>query len=275
MDASTEALTYLDRVLVPLMNPDVALDFLRQAAPEIIHTLETEVLAAVESRVSKTVDRLRALRQAVTQAANESALYLGTDPVLLPEALLDPDDSIWEQWQQPDLREKLRRAQVAVATTEAQLQAATPKTMRHGQLTERLHRERSALLEVQREVMLAWLQEQEDALGRKYADRLEIAWRVQTRLQVPVVTGNQVVDFVDAEMNLMASAPEAFVTRTFAVVVVPEAVALVSALRRINTVAYFLPPETAMVAVTLDERHVPVLKQHDIYAYLPEVDGGD
>lgn len=275
MDTSPESAALLNRVLVPLMDPEEALSFLRRAAPAVVQTMEAEVVGAAREQITQTLARVASLRDTVRQAANEHALRLVTDVVLLPQALLDPDDPIWQQWGRGDLCQKLRHAQNAVVRTESLLQNTPTTDLQYHPLRERLQRDRRGLLEVEREILLSWLQQKEEELQHQYRGQAEVGWQVRTRLQVPVVTGNQVVDFVDAEVDVLATAPEAFVTRTFAVLVIPGTMGVVPALRRINTISHFLPPETILVVVTTTREHLPIFRQHNLYVYFLEEEGGE
>ena len=259
----------LERLLLPLLDSEKALAFLRAAVPDILAEMENEIREASRRQVQQQLERVRRVRTRVRQAQNEDDLEHISDTHLLPRLFMDARSEVWESWNHPELREALRSAQEALKNTLQILEAVEPGTVQFHRLREKARGEEKALLETRKNVLLEWLRDEEQRI-RRQMQQPQIAWDVSTRLQVPLVVDGQVLDFIDAEMTVTASTPHAFLTRAFAVVVLAKDTPLVLALRRINLIRHFIPPDTILIVVTFNPEYAPVLKQHNTHVYVAE-----
>ena len=258
----------LERLLLPLLEEEVALNFVREVAPNLVSALREDVLKASETEEERRLKRLERLRERVQNARSYDELTRLADPLLLPSKVFEPDSALWEKWQRPRLREELREALLEQQRAQELLDAAQPGTFTYPRVKKRGEKAHERLRDVAKDVALAWLHQQEEDLHQARERNSEVEWRAETRLQVPLVVGNRLVDYVDAEITLTLATPQAFITRTFAVAVIPPNMGIIPALRRINLLRHHLPTDVEMIVVVTDPHHLRALQQHGTYVYL-------
>ncbi len=258
----------LERLLLPLLSEEAARDFLHRVAPELVSALEKEVLHAAAKENEHMARRIQRAREQVEQARGLKDLESATDPLVLPLKLLAPDSQLWDSWQREDLREALRQAIKNHEWAHSILASATPGSLTYIQARDRARDAERTLFEIEKEIALAWLKDKEAGLNENQPSQVE--WHIETHLQIPIVVGDRPIDYLDAEIVVTVSTTQAFATQTFAVIVVPPDMGIIPALRRINVLRHFLPSETALVAITMRNAYISVLRQHNTYVYLVE-----
>ncbi len=259
----------LEAILLPLLDPQQALTFLRDAVPEILSEMEREIQEGSRVQVQHNLERIRSVRRRVHQAQNQDDLEHISDTHLLPSLFLDARSDVWDTWNRPKLRRDLQEAQTNLGKTRNLLDSIEPGTLQFHRTREQMKTQEKALFEIQRHVLLEWLQDEEQRI-RAHARSEPVQWNVETRLQIPLVVDRQVLDFIDAEMTVTATTSHAFLTRTFAVIVLDKETPLVAALRRINLIRHFIPSDTTLIVVTSTPNFASVLKQHNIHVYVME-----
>ena len=266
MDQKKDAIL-LERTLLPLIEEEKALAFLREVAPNVLQAMKDEVLEAAHTENLRRREHLDRLRQRIKQAESLIELENISDALFLPALLFDPNSSIWKEWERPEYRQALSDQKEAIRRTRDLIQHVHKGSLQYHQLHEQLRRQESELLDLYKHIFLDWLAHEEKYL-RVPPDENTITWQVQTRLQIPIVVNDRLIDYADAELVVTASTRHAFLTRTFAVLVVPKDQGLIQALRRINLVRYFLPPEVHLIVLTERPDYVNVLQQHQVYVHL-------
>jgi len=103
-DQQSQHAKFLEHVLVPLLDKERALTFLRKAAPGVIKTMEEEARETSMLETRRLHERIARLRRQVQQASSSEELMRLSDPVLAPSLVLDPRSDIWETWPREDLR---------------------------------------------------------------------------------------------------------------------------------------------------------------------------
>lgn len=262
--SSAELHAYLERLLVPLLDKEQALAFLRRAAAPAIQEMETELQQAVRLMAQDLRRRLEELRARVAEARTTEDLLRLNDPVLAPRLVLDPDSDVWEHWPRADLREALIQAREGYERVARLARTARPGSLLAHQYEEEARSLNKHLVEVQRRILQEWL----DYVERNRLqgdDAWPPEWDVDVRLQVPLVVSERVVDFIDAEVTASARNPRAFVTRTFAVFVLAPHTALIPGLRRVQVAQHFLPPEEHIIVVVPDRTLIRPLQQHNVF----------
>ncbi len=257
----------LERTILPLIDQDEALAFLRRAVPHVLKTMKDEVLEAAQTESQRRREQLDRLRQRIKQADNLIELENISDALFLPALLFDPNSSIWKEWDRSELQQQLAEQKDAIRRTRELIHHVKKGSLQYHQLNEQLHRQENELLELYKRIFLEWLAFEEKHLHIPQ-DESAITWQVQTRLQIPIVINDRLIDYADAELVLTASTRHAFLTRTFAVLVIPKDQGLIQALRRINLVRYFLPPEVDLIVLTEREDYIGVLRQHQVHVHL-------
>ncbi len=261
---------YLEHVLLPLLDKEQALTFLRTAAPGVLQSMEGELLEASRSQSRHLLERVARLRKRVQQARSSEELAALSDPILSPSLVLDPHSPIWEEWPREDLRRELAKRQRAYEQAERVLEATRPGSLQYHQHREEATRQAKALLQTQQKVLGEWLHHQEQRFRAQTSEASQVTWDVDVQLQVPLVAGNRVVDFLDAQLTVTARTSRAFLVHAFGIVVLPPDTSLLSALRRLHVIQHFLPRDTDLIAVTVQPAFVQPLQQHKIYTYLAQ-----
>ncbi len=257
----------LERTILPLIQEENALNFLRQAVPQVLKAMEEEVLEAARTENQRRREQLDRLRQRVKQVDNLIELENISDALFLPALLFDPNSSIWQEWDHPEFQHQLTEQKEAIRRTRDLLQHVPKGSLQYHQLHEQLRRQERDLLELYRRIFLEWLAYEERLLHIP-PDESAIEWRIQTRLQIPIVVHDRLIDYADAELMVTASTRHAFITRTFAVMVIDKNQGLIQALRRINLVRYFLAPEVDLIVLTERADYADVLSQHQVHVHI-------
>ncbi|GEM_PF-3416686 len=265
---------FLERILVPLLDKEQALAFLRQAAPGVIATMEAEARETSQLETRRLQERIAQLRQKVQRATSSEDLMQLSDPVLAPSLVLDPSSDVWEEWPREDLRQRLQEAEQAYRQACRMLRSSSPGSLVYHRHRENVSRSAQSLLDVQREVLNEWLTHLESTHPSSTRAPLKLTWDVAVQLQVPVVAEQQVIDFLDAEITLSVRTPRAFFTRIFAVVVLPPQTGLIPALRRVQVIQHFLPSEEELIVVVGDPALLRPLRQHRVHPLLWDKDTG-
>ncbi len=258
----------LERVLLPLTEEEKAIEFLRQVMPNLLAALRNDLLRASEAEQERYLERVQELAQRVKRAGTLNELHAVADPFALPSLLYDPQAPLWQSWDRTDLHAELSQAVQEREKARSLLKAAKPGTLTYPQLQKRVEEAERHLFEVSRKIALAWLEKQADDIRKSTVQAEAAEWRAETRLQVPLVVSDRIVDYLDAEITVTLVTPRAFITRTFAVVVISPSLGIIPALRRINLIRHYLPKDEHTIVVTTDPHHVRVLQQHEVYVYL-------
>ncbi len=267
-DQQPQHAKFLEHVLVPLLDKERALIFLRKAAPGVIKTMEEEARETSMLETRRLHERIARLRRQVQQASSSEELMRLSDPVLAPSLVLDPRSDIWETWPREDLRQQLLDAEQDYQHACRLLRHSAPGSLTYHRYRENVNRSAQSLLDVQRQVLNEWLTHLESSQPTTERESVTLTWDVDIRLQVPVVAEQQVIDFLDAEIVLSARTPRAFFTHTFAVVVLPPHTGLIPALRRVQVIQHFLPTDVDLIVVVEDPTLVQPLQQHRVYPLL-------
>ncbi len=260
----------LEVVLLPLLDPDSALDFLRRAAADILREMEQEVTEAAQQQARELLRRIAKLRRHVQKATTLEELRALSDPKLLPQLVLEPDSDIWRRWPHPHWQKHLADLLDSIHHLQQALDAMDPKGLTYHQLREKLRLKEEELLNLGKQILLAWLDDQERRIREGLEHPQPLKWNIVTHLQIPLVVEGKVLDFIDAELTATVSTAHAYLSRTFYVVIIPRKTSLVEALRRINLIRHFTPPDTVLIVVAFDPLYVPVLKQHNAHVYIAE-----
>lgn len=258
----------LERVLLPLTEEEKAIEFLRQVMPNLLAALRNDLLRASEAEQKRYLERVHEIAQRVKRAGTLDELHAVADPFALPSLLYDPQAPLWQSWGRADLHTELAQALQERDKARSLLKAAKPGTLTYPQLQKRVEEAEKHLFEVSRKIALAWLDKQADDVRKSTFQAETAEWRAETRLQIPLVVGDHIVDYLDAEITVTLVTPRAFITRTFAVVVISSSMGIIPALRRINLIRHYLPKDEQMIVVTTDPDHIRVLQQHEVYVYL-------
>lgn len=258
----------LERLLLPLMKEENALDFLRTVAPNLLSALQEELLEASQTEEERRLSRLQNLRERVQQVSSLDELLALADPLLLPSRLFDPQSALWDTWQRTDLQEALAQAIQQYQKAKELLKTVQPGTLAYPRAKKRVEKASEHVSEVARRIAHSWLEQKEQEIRQTRVQNSHVEWRAETQLQVPVVIGDHLVDYVDAEIVLTLATPQAFVTRTFAVAVIPPKMGIIPALRRINVLRHYLPDDVDIIAVTSHPHHLRALQQHSTHVYL-------
>ena len=275
MNTQHTEVALLERVLVPLLDGKVALDFLWKAAPNVLQTMVDEVQSAATTQADRMLERIAKVRDQVERAHNLADLQRMSDTVLSPTLLMDPSSRLWEEWDRPDLRQKVMQATEAMRELETLLNRVSQGTLQYHKLYGQLRRLEGEFFNLMRDVFAQWLRDKEEDVLRQKRENSQITWHTQTRLQIPLIAGEKVIDYVDAEITVTAETPQAFLVHNFAIVLLPRDVSPIHALRRLHLIRHFLPQDTDIIVITQRADYLDILKQHNLYTYVLEDGGGD
>ncbi len=260
--------TTLESILLPLLDPNSALSFLRRAAPDVLKAMEEELSEAAQLQARELLQRINELRRRAQIATTLDDIRRLSDAKLLPQLILDPTSDVWLRWNHPRWRKQLAELLEGVRHLRQALDAMDPKGLTYHQLRDKLRAKERELLALQKKILLTWLDDQEQKVRQELEHPRSVHWNITTHLQIPLVVAAKVLDFIDAELTATVSTTHAYFSRTFYVVVIPRGTSLVEALRRINLIRHFTSPDIVLIVVVFDPAFAPVLKQHNAYVYI-------